>query len=305
MVTRRLLHRIVPLAALVLALAGCQDKAPIDPVALENAARAGDAKAMARLADLLGHAENGVNDQVYPKIVALVQEAVPALLRQADSTNAIQREYTLAALGTLRAREAFDALVAALEDTGFERRYIAAWALGQLGDARGVAPLIAALNDDNETVRRYATRSLIKLDRHAVEPMIAALPTATTRAAGYLIRALGDIGDARAVEPLLAQVSGPNRPLVFQALAKLKDRRAEAALIEGLKDADWRSRSFAAMALGPLGSPQSATALEPLLDDPEVVVREWAARSLEMITGKHVRYRDAKGELVLPYSIYH
>ncbi len=290
---------------MLLVLSGCQDKAPIDPVALENAARAGDAHALDQLAQLLGHRENGVNDQVYPKIIALGKEAVPALLRQADSPDAILREYTLAALGTLRAREAFDALVTALKDTGFERRYIAAWALGQLGDARGVAPLIAALDDDNETVRRYATRSLIKLDRHAVEPMIAALPNATVRAAGYLIRALGDIGDTRAVEPLLEQINSPNRALVFQALGKLKDKRAEAALIAGLQDSDWRSRMFAAMALGPLGGPPSAAALKPLLDDPEVVVREWAARSLEMVTGQHVRYRNAKGELVLPYSIYH
>lgn len=301
----RFLPRTLPSLILLLALAGCQDKAPIDPVALENAARAGDGQALTRLVQLLGHSENGVNDRVYPKVVALGKEAVPALLQQANSRDAILREYTLAALGTLRAPEGFDAMVKALQDTGFERRYIAAWALGQLGDARGVAPLIAALDDSNETVRRYATRSLIKLDRHAVAPMLAALPHASTRAAGYLIRALGDIGDARAVEALLDQVNGPNRALAFQALGKLKDKRAENALIAGLKDSDWRSRMFAAMALGPLGSSKAAAALKPLLDDPEIVVREWAARSLEMVTGQHVRYRNAKGEMVLPYSIYH
>jgi hypothetical protein len=54
-----------------------------------------------------------------------------------------------------------------------------------------------------------------------------------------------------------------------------------------------------------LGGPEAATALGKILEDEVQVVREWAARSLEMITGRHVEYRDEKGEYVLPYSIYH
>jgi HEAT repeat protein len=103
----------------------------------------------------------------------------------------------------------------------------------------------------------------------------------------------------------LARVDGPARGEVFLALGKLKDPRAEAALVRGLGDGDWRVRMNAAMALGPLGGTTAVAPLEKSLEDPELVVREWSARSLEMITGRHVKYRNARGEYVLPYSIYH
>ncbi|TYO97126.1 HEAT repeat protein [Geothermobacter ehrlichii] len=295
-----------PLLLLGLMLfAGCGQEPALDLPALENAARAGDARAVSQLVSLLGRRENGVNDRVYPVVVALGREAVPALSGQLDTSDPVLREYTIAALGTLRAKEAVDGIRATLKDRAFGRRYIAAWALGQIGDPATIPALIEALDDANETVRRYATRALIRFDRKAVPPLVQALPAATSRAAGYIIRALGDIGDPRAVDSLLRAVDGPNRGLAFQALGKLKERRAEQALIDGLNDSDWRTRMQAAMALGPLGGPAAAEALQPLLDDPEVVVREWAARSLEMITGRHVRYRDARGELVMPYNIYH
>jgi HEAT repeat protein len=61
----------------------------------------------------------------------------------------------------------------------------------------------------------------------------------------------------------------------------------------------------AATALGPIGSIQQAEALEVLLEDEVNVVREWAARSLEMMTGKRYTYRNEAGEYVQPYNIYH
>jgi HEAT repeat protein len=104
---------------------------------------------------------------------------------------------------------------------------------------------------------------------------------------------------------LLAQATGPNRLDAFLALGKLKEPQAQAVLIAGLLDADWRVRMNAAMALGPVGGPEAVAPLQRALNDPEHVVREWSARSLEVITGSHVKYRNEKGELVSPYSIYH
>ncbi len=85
----------------------------------------------------------------------------------------------------------------------------------------------------------------------------------------------------------------------------MRDPRAESALIAGLNDPDWQARMNAAMALGPIGSEKSVAMLEQTLDDRVMVVREWSARSLSIITGKTVLYRDADGDLVEPYSVYH
>ena len=61
----------------------------------------------------------------------------------------------------------------------------------------------------------------------------------------------------------------------------------------------------AAMALGPLGGPAAATALQKTLEDEVHVVREWSARSMEKITGKPVLYRNSHDEYVRPYLVYH
>lgn len=295
---------VLPLLAALL-LVACEHQAPLDLKALDARARTGDQAAIQQLVGLLGRQDNQLSDRVYPLVVALGSSAREALRSQITSKDPIQREYSIAALGTLQATDAVPALGAVLADRSLSRRYVAAWALGEIDSPAGVPFLIKSLDDPEMDVRRYATRSLIKLNRHSVPALLAYLPTASDRGAAGAIRALGDIGDPSAVPLLLAATNGPNRQEAFLALGKLKDPRAEAALIAGLQDPAWRTRMNAAMALGPLGGPKADAALRPVLDDPEPVVREWAARSLEMISGQHMRYRNAKGKMVLPYNIYH
>lgn len=293
------------LLLLLLLVSACQQSGPLDLDALAGRARGGDAAACRKLVDLLGNGENRVNDRVYPLLVELGAAAVPYLLERVEDPDRIRREHVIAALGNLRTREAVAPIGRVLRQTGLERRYVAAWALGEIGDAAAIPALIASLDDEDAEVRKYATRSLIKLDRATVTPLIDYLRNASPRGAAGAIRALGDIGDPAALPVLLAQATGVNRPEVFLALGKLKDPRAEAALIAGLGDRDWRVRMNAALALGPVGTSASVPALRKGLDDEVMVVREWSARSLGVITGKQVNYRNERGEEVAPYSVYH
>jgi len=286
-------------------LAGCQETRPLDLPGLEGRAKAGDAEARRELVGLLGWSDNGVNDRAYAILVALGPEAIPALVAALDSGDRVQREYVVAALGTLQAADQVEALAGVLRDRTFPRRYVAAWALGEIGQPGSLPALIAALADDDPAVRRYATRALIKFNREAVAPLLAALPQADGEAEAAMIRALGDIADARALPALLERSGGAHRAEAFRALGKLKDPAAEQALVAGLADADWSVRMNAAMALGPLGTEQALPALRRTLEDDERVVREWSARSLEMITGQRVLYRNQNGELVPPYNVYH
>ncbi len=50
-----------------------------------------------------------------------------------------QREYVIAALGTLKVADAVPAISTVLADQTLERRYVAAWALGEIGDAAGAS----------------------------------------------------------------------------------------------------------------------------------------------------------------------
>lgn len=291
---------------LLLLLSACQQSnEPVDLQALAGKARGGDNSAMSKLVDLLAVDANNVNDQVYGIITELGVSAVPALLKEVASTDKSQREHVIAALGSLRAVTAIAPISQILGDKSLGRRYVAAWALGEIGDASAVPALLPALNDDDAEVRKYATRALIKLNQSSVEPLIAYLATAPPQGGAGAIRALGDIADPRALNVLLAHVNGVNRVEVFLALGKLKDPRAEGALLKGLADPDWKVRMNAAMALAPIGSTASVAPLQKTLEDDVHVVREWSARSLEMITGQHLKYRNEKGEYVTPYAIYH
>lgn len=286
-------------------LTACTADPVLDLDQLEGHARGGDQQAVAQLAELLASREAGIAERVYTILVELGEDAVPTLLERVRADDRQQREYVIAALGTLKAAEAVASISAVLAEPTLERRYVAAWALGEIGGAAAIDPLLGALADENGEVRRYATRALIKLNKLAVMPLIAYLDKASGESAAGAIRALGDIADQRALEVLLAQARGEQRGEVFLALGKLRDPRAESALIAGLQDADGQIRMNAAMALGPLGGPAAAEALAITLEDEVHVVREWSARSLEMISGQPVLYRNSLDEYVRAYNVYH
>lgn len=289
--------------SLMTAGSGCRKSGPLDLAALEGQARGGDSAAIEKMVAIL--ADPALAERVYPVILDLGEAAVPSLLELARSEAAQPREYAVAALGTLKAQRAVPLIRAILADRQLERRYVAAWALGEIGGTQSITALINALDDDNFEVRRRATRALIKLHTPAVMPMLRKLPSAPPRATEAIIHALGDIADTRSLDALLDLAEGQHRAAAFLALGKLRDPRAEAALIAGLSDPAWEARMNAAMALGPLGRPAAVSDLRKALNDEVVVVREWAARSLEMITGQRTLYRGADGEIVPPDNLYH
>lgn len=290
---------------LIFLLAACTADPALDLEKLEADARGGDASSIEQLVGLLSSAEPGLSDRVYALVVDVGHRTAPALLAQVQSEDKQMREYVIAALGTLKIKQAVVPISAVLSDPKLERRYVAAWALGEIGGENSALPLINALNDENSEVRRYATRALIKLNKIAVLPLVEYLSSAKGEGAAAAIRALGDIADKRALDALLSLTQGEQRAEAYLALGKLRDSRAESALIAGLQDGDSQTRMNAAMALGPLGGVDSAAALQKTLEDEVHVVREWSARSLEMITGKPVLYRNSHDEYVRPYNVYH
>jgi len=99
---------------------------------------------------------------------------------------------------------------------------------GNIEDARRVHPFIIALKDEHEEVRIAAAITLGEIgDTRAVEPLIAVfndkddIYEAALCAAAW---ALGKIGDARAVEPLIGALKNEHkivRKLAAKALVKM------------------------------------------------------------------------------------
>ena len=145
---------------------------------------------------------------------------------------------------------AMDFFVAQLAAGDLMARIQAVEALGQIGDARIAPSLLEALKDPNKQVQYIA------------------------------IKALGELRDTRAVEPLMTILSnaehGVFRLGAIQTLGVLKDPRATALLTEQLDDASVQVRRIATEALGEIGDRGAIDPLLKILNDPSAEVR-WAA----------------------------
>jgi hypothetical protein len=131
-------------------------------------------------------------------------------------------------------------------------------ALGDIKDTRAIASLSALLDDVDPNVREEVINALVKIGKPAVEPLIVALNEEHSYVRWGAAKALGQIKDPRAIEPLFAVLQTiPLCPVGYEidvrwcliwALAELKDNRLVEPLIELLKSketvARWKAASY-------------------------------------------------------------
>jgi hypothetical protein len=126
--------------------------------------------------------------------------------------------------------------------------------------------------------------------------------------------ALGRLGDARAVEPLIACQHDPDeqvRKCVLLALADLGDTRAVEPLIACLKDRKWSHRRSATEALGKLGAARALGPLAACLNDPnmDMDVREGACKAIMKLgkpaVGSLIKADMSLSIISLPLGVRH
>ena len=124
-----------------------------------------------------------------------------------------------------------------------------------------------------------------------VDALCKELPGANLDLTLFICKALAQIADPKAIEPLLAKWRlapryAPGARYIPDALAAIGDRRVVADLIAPLKRLRFDFRFHIAHALGILGGPQAEKALKELAkDDPFPAVREEAAAALKKLRG--------------------
>jgi hypothetical protein len=159
---------------------------------------------------------------------------------------------------------AIEPLSVALQAESPSVRKGAAKAMGQIGDARVIAPLILALKDKNENVRQESSVALDKLgwqpdqdeekayywiatrqwDRcvafgaPAVEPLISVLINNYGHVLEEAAEALGKIGDARALEPLIATLECDD--IYIYPTSNLEDKFVTPKITEALRKLGWQ-----------------------------------------------------------------
>jgi HEAT repeat protein len=143
---------------------------------------------------------------------------------------------------------------------------------------------VVALGDRAFPRRYVAAWTLGELgDARAVGPLLAAVSRESGEAAREAARSLVKLGQPSAapVRAALPTLRGEAKGYAIRILGELRDAQA-VPLLEAVL-ADPTTRADAAWALGTLGLPEAGPALEPLLADPEWRVRLEACRSLGLL----------------------
>ncbi|MEK7699594.1 MAG: HEAT repeat domain-containing protein, partial [Planctomycetota bacterium] len=158
-------------------------------------------------------------------------------------------------LAKIKEPSVIDALIEAALDTQEEVRIDVVQRLGEIGDERAVRPLINALDDESLVVREKAAMALGLLRKpEATEPLISTLSSNTNLLITCaIIDALGQIGETKAVDPLLTFLSHPEskiRECAAASLGGIRNARAIEPLIAALSDEQERVRWYAADSLG-------------------------------------------------------
>jgi len=221
--------------------------------------------------------------------------AVEPLIDTLKDSDALVRASAAEALGRIKSPRAAAPLIAVMKDTNDLVLMKAAGALGEIKDPSAVEPLIAVMKGPDSMVGTSVAQALAKLGAPAVDPLIALLKDSGSSSAASAVanqirqmnavRALGEIKDPRAVEPLIVTLRDTFfnlRVSAATALGEIKDPRAVGPLVAAMKDTDLRVRKAASGALGEIGLP-AVGPLVAALKDADPAVRQSASEALGRI----------------------
>ena len=189
----------------------------------------------------LSDPQPGVQEAASSVLAVIADERVLApLITALGNQDWIVRMHAAKALGRIKDARAIEPLIPLLQDKVKAVREEVSIALAAIGDA-ALPSLLDALKHPEWLVRLHAVEALAKSrSPDAVEPLLWALFNDHDQAVREdVVRALGDLGDARAMEFLMVAMKEPGlRPLAVDAMGKIGDRRAVPVLIAVLDGSD-------------------------------------------------------------------
>lgn len=205
----------------------------------------------------------------------------------------------------LAAHRDIDGLIDALRHSDPIVRKEAASALRQLGAVRAVPALLTALALERHwqvvaslsialnSLQQASTPDDLAAQRD-IPALIALLDSPNDADVRAAARLLGELGDRRAVEPLLAAFSRATTPddvryVIVEALLALKSAPDVLALAGALRHPDWQVRRRAAAVLGQIEARWAVPGLAAALEDDDPRVRQVAEAALRRINSPLAR----------------
>lgn len=257
--------------------------------AVEALRKLGGSEAATALIAVLRDSHKHVRSAAAEALGQTNNPAVLAPLRQtlADPVWEVRATAALA-LGRLRDAQAVEPLMGMLGDRDAEVREAAVRALEMLGDRRAVTALVLALKDEKGIVRQRALAALGVLDPHwsQTDAARAAAPQLqeALRHTEYWVRQSAADALGRLSQSQSAELRGlpASQPALSAPLHYRRQAAAEACLAM-LSDFDHEMRAAAADALGRLGQPGAAVALQQATKDADESVRKAAMKALALI----------------------
>ena len=157
------------------------------------------------LLDELASGDESRAESAVPALIAMGENAIPALMDLARSPDADSRWWavrTLAQSPLLRT----EWLVPFLSnDSAPEVRQCAALGLGTKADESAIQPLVEALSDKDSMTGNLAMNALVKIGKPATPSLIECVKNKTQSARILALRALAEVCDHRAI-PIMMQV---------------------------------------------------------------------------------------------------
>ena len=230
-----------------------------------------DPRAVGPLVSVLRDGDRAVRDAATGALLAIGEPAVTTLGACLSDPLLTVQELASSVLARIADARVLTPLITALVSPDWIVRMHAAKALGRIQDPEAVTPLVPLLQDSVKAVREETSAALAAIGAAALPSLLGALthgewlvrlhavealgktrsPEAVSPLLSVLfndrdravredaVRALGHIGDARAVEFLVTAMKDSGlRPLAVEALGQIGDRRAVPVLINVLEGVD-------------------------------------------------------------------
>ncbi|MCS6290554.1 MAG: HEAT repeat domain-containing protein [Nitrospira sp.] len=227
-----------------------------------------DARAVLPLTKLLRDTDRAVREAAIGALSALGSASVPALAGcLADSALQVQ-EAASAILASIADARVFRPLVEALGSRDWIVRMHAAKGLGRIGDPEAVNVLMPLLQDKVKAVREEASSALAAIGAAAVLGLIQALEHDDWLVRLHAVEALGKLKSPDSVDPLLRALFNERdsaiREDVVRALGAIRDARAVDYLVTVMKEPGLRL--LAVEALGQIGDPRAVPLLRRVVE---------------------------------------
>jgi len=150
--------------------------------------------------------------------------------------NAIARGKAIASLADKNDPDLWNILNEAMKDSEWFVRSVALHNLGTKFGMEAIDILIAALEDEHVDVRVSAVDLIVELGQKAVSPLIHSTKSNAPNTRILATRALGNIGDPRAVEPLVELLTDENPEVSWEAALALEKIPDRELLLGHIKD---------------------------------------------------------------------